>query len=284
MQDFPGRLGGLVDGAWSRVALPSGVDNSVRDQMVMVQAHLPRGLTSLTDRWYHLLSHELLDDVERATMPPRRLGARRRDEFLLGRLAAKIAISEVLRAKDAAVTILDIRLEPRYQRAPRVRVNPRRLTPSDVVVSVSHRDRVAVALSSSVPRHDVGIDLERRQLSPAVLRFGLLEEERGFLATLDDSRRIEAAARLWAAKESAAKAWGTGLDGLGGPRAVSTRIVESEHGVEPGHMLSVSGLRQHDFARMHAWAATAALGAHVLAVSVNQPRASESPTRGADRP
>lgn len=275
MPDVFGRHGGLLDGAWTRVALPPGVESKHLHDLVVVRAGASRqDCTSLADRWYDLLMLELLDDHERAWLPSQRCGVRRSQEFLLGRLAAKIAIREALRAKIGPVALTDIRLEP-HPAGPQVQVRSRPST-LNVVVSLAHRDRVAIALASSAPGLGVGIDLERRQLPQAVSRFGLRDDERHLLAALDDSRRPEAAARIWAAKESSAKAWRCGLDGLGGPRAVSTRLLDHEPDIRHGLTLSVSGLRLHDSTQLRARAATASLGEHVVAVSVSDPpRATE---------
>jgi malonyl CoA-acyl carrier protein transacylase/phosphopantetheinyl transferase len=146
------------------------------------------------------------EEFERLKLPKRQW------EWMMGRIAAKDAV-RVWHAREigagrmlhpAAFAILkDERSRP-Y-------VAPSAMIPNPPSISISHSMDRAVAIAGTSP---VGIDLETSHPDPAVVEFACSNAEREIIHA-ESTNRPEASwpARLWAAKEAAGKAMGTGLNG-----------------------------------------------------------------------
>ena len=79
-------------------------------------------------------------------------------------------------------------------------------------VSIAHTEGVAVGLACRDPGAGVGVDVERVvPRSPAFEGLAFTDEERALLDRVSSGDRDSWIARLWCAKEAAAKALGTGL-------------------------------------------------------------------------
>lgn len=131
--------------------------------------------------------------------------AKRQQDWLLGRLAAKRALAAAGGWDPATISIASSDGGP-----------PTFLGPDDRLagwdVSLTHGHGHALALAAPVP---VGIDLEkRRAISAGGWRFFLAEDERAWLQSgpLGDAGEVIA----WAAKEAAYKAWHGDCEGLHG--------------------------------------------------------------------
>ncbi|MEV8507477.1 beta-ketoacyl synthase N-terminal-like domain-containing protein [Actinoplanes sp. NPDC051475] len=136
-----------------------------------------------------------------------RMPAAKRNPWMLGRIAAKDAVR--FRQWDAGHTDvypieLTVRNEPSGK--PYVELRPGRgLVES--AVSIAHTAEAGVAIAGPAGA-EVGIDVvEIAPRDETTFRYALTDSER---AQLTDDRSF---ARLWAAKEAAGKALGTGLDG-----------------------------------------------------------------------
>jgi 4'-phosphopantetheinyl transferase len=138
-----------------------------------------------------------LSDEERARLDGYGVEKRRR-EFLLGRVAARQLLSDVLGAAPAEVPLAvaeDGAVEVGGEGAWRV--------------SISHTGEEAVAAVAEQP---VGVDLERIRKRPERLhRFLLAEEERSLLKRLPRPTTGEAFTLCWALKEAVLKAQRCGL-------------------------------------------------------------------------
>jgi phosphopantetheinyl transferase (holo-ACP synthase) len=98
-------------------------------------------------------------------------------------------------------------------------------------ISVAHTEGVALAIASPDPSARVGIDVERvRASGPGLEANTLLGSERDWLDrnTSTPERRDEWAARLWCAKEAAAKASGLGM--LAGAESAAAVDVDQHSG------------------------------------------------------
>lgn len=143
--------------------------------------------------------------------------AKRREDWRVGRWAAKSAVSACL----GGVQVEDIEVLATEDGSPSVRIpgsGARR-----VAVSLSHSRRrgFAVAVRGEV---NLGCDLEAlAPRSPAFIRDYFTESERASVMALEGSDRDEAATLVWAAKEAALKAMRQGL-------RVDTRSVETGSG------------------------------------------------------
>ncbi|WP_329315779.1 polyketide synthase dehydratase domain-containing protein [Streptomyces sp. NBC_01278] len=175
----------------------------------------PAGWCLARRRWTDPASQELvmrryLGAAERTAYE--RLAPRARAPWLLGRIAAKDALRQLLWDGGAGPVFP---VEVPIGNDPAGRPVPGGALARGFRLSIAHKDRVAVALAD--PSRPVGIDVEpvtgdpdaliRVALTPAEL---LLAED---LAARDGSGMPSALTTLWCAKEAAAKARGTGLSG-----------------------------------------------------------------------
>lgn len=160
-----------------RKDLPTYLSLSVR---VVEESEVQR-----PDEW---MSVREIAEAERIT------NARRRSQWMLGRIAAKrLAID------------LGLCEEPRECSVPTRGVKPVfeiRGAQSEMNLSISHSDEIAAATISSRP---VGIDIQRRRpIRPGSTKFFLREDESHLVTDCDDSTLLD----LWSAKEAALKASG----------------------------------------------------------------------------
>ncbi|MEV6597416.1 beta-ketoacyl synthase N-terminal-like domain-containing protein [Actinoplanes sp. NPDC051346] len=170
----------------------------------------PGGWTVVFDAWTDLVTRGMaargILGGEAAVEYERMPGAKR-NQWMLGRIAAKDAVR--FRQWDAGHTDvypieLTVRNEPSGK--PYVELRPGRGL-LDCAVSIAHTGEAGVAIAGPAGAA-VGIDVvEIVPRDETTYRYALTDTER---AQLTDDRSF---ARLWAAKEAAGKALGTGLDG-----------------------------------------------------------------------
>ncbi|MFD5513446.1 beta-ketoacyl synthase N-terminal-like domain-containing protein [Streptomyces sp. NPDC127051] len=175
----------------------------------------PAGWCLARRRWTDPASQELvmrryLGAAERAAYE--RLAPRARAPWLLGRIAAKDALRQLLWDGGAGPVFP---VEVPVGNDPAGRPVPEGVLARGFRLSIAHKDRVAVALAH--PSHPVGIDVEPVTADPdALIRVALTPAE---LLLAEDMAAREgtglpaALTALWCAKEAAAKARGTGLGG-----------------------------------------------------------------------
>jgi len=128
--------------------------------------------------------------------------ARRQGSYLLGRYAAKTALSSVLSEADLSA----IEIERGVFEQPIVRCDRN----GRWEVTISHTENLAVALAYPAG-HPMGVDLE--QIDPGqheTILSQLPERELGWL-NLCSAERFQVASALWAAKEALSKVLRTGL-------------------------------------------------------------------------
>jgi 4'-phosphopantetheinyl transferase len=144
---------------------------------------------------------ELLGKTETAYFSTLRF-PRRQATYLLGRYAAKMALSAVLSEPDLTA----IEIDHGVFEQPVVRCDRN----GGWDVTISHTEDVAVALAYPAG-HPMGIDLERIDLGKQdTIESQLSEREIGWLNRLS-VERLQFACALWAAKESLSKVLRTGL-------------------------------------------------------------------------
>jgi phosphopantetheinyl transferase len=125
---------------------------------------------------------------------------------LSGRIAAKDAVRDLLwRGGHGALFPVELAIESEASGRPIVHFGAGR----DLRVSIAHKEEIAVAIARE--GKDVGIDVER--IEPRTDAFGEISFTKEELRLVEGEPRDEAWTRLWAAKEAAAKAQGTGLEG-----------------------------------------------------------------------
>jgi acyl transferase domain-containing protein len=170
----------------------------------------PEGWTVVFDAWTDLVTRGMAARGilgGDAALEYERMPAATRKQWMLGRIAAKDAVR--FRQWDAGHTDvhpieLTVRNDPSGR--PFVDLRPGRgLVPS--AVSIAHTGEVGVAIAGPVGAQ-VGIDVvEIAPRDDSTIRYALTDAE---VAQLDGDVSV---ARIWAAKEAAGKALGTGLDG-----------------------------------------------------------------------
>jgi phosphopantetheinyl transferase (holo-ACP synthase) len=135
------------------------------------------------------------------------LPERRKEDWLAGRVAAKDAVRLLLWERGwGPLWPIEIEIPAGADGAPEV------LAPGglDLRVSISHKQGRAVAMVAEGT--DPGVDLETVEPRPPELdRSAFTERERGWLSERPEAERDGWRARLWAAKEAAAKRRRTGL-------------------------------------------------------------------------
>ncbi|NLD75115.1 MAG: 4'-phosphopantetheinyl transferase superfamily protein [Acidimicrobiales bacterium] len=174
----------------------------------------PGGWVLVEEGWPDSASRDVvmrrfLGRIERAEYASRNPNVQR--TWLLGRIAAKDAVRHLLgeRGSDPLFPV-EVGVTNDESGRPLVRV-PRDL---DVRVSIAHTTGLGVALAAVGV--DVGVDIE--PVEPRAGSFestAFTEAERELLATVGvaDGNRDRELTRWWAAKEAAAKAAGTGMQG-----------------------------------------------------------------------
>ncbi|WKD31441.1 type I polyketide synthase [Streptomyces xanthophaeus] len=175
----------------------------------------PEGWCLARRRWNDPASQELvmrryLGAAERAAYE--RLAPRGRAPWLLGRIAAKDALRQLLWDGGAGPVFP---AEVPIGNDPAGRPVPRSPLTRGFRLSIAHKDRIAVALAH--PDRAVGIDVEQVTADPdALIRIALGPAELRLaegLAAREGTGLPAALTALWCAKEAAAKAAGGGLGG-----------------------------------------------------------------------
>ncbi|MFF5806590.1 beta-ketoacyl synthase N-terminal-like domain-containing protein [Streptomyces sp. NPDC012746] len=175
----------------------------------------PAGWCLARRRWTDPASQELvmrryLGARERTAYE--RLAPRARAPWLLGRIAAKDALRQLLWDGGAGPVFP---AEVPVGNDPTGRPIAQGALAGGVRLSIAHKDRLAVALAH--PTRPVGIDVEAVTTDPdALVRIALGPQELRLaeeLTARDGAGLPAALTALWCAKEAAAKAHGTGLGG-----------------------------------------------------------------------
>jgi phosphopantetheinyl transferase len=168
--------------------------------------------------WESALEMAWLDDEERDAIRAAGGPPQRRRQRTWGRIAAKEAALRLWESRGGIpIAPLGLHAWSDERGRPHLRVRPPHILSTPPVVGIAHHGRVAVALAAAQPWTHAGIDVEA--IAPRSSGFEALafaEEERQLLGNLPD--RDEWSARLWCAKEAAAKATGWGL--AAGPPSV----------------------------------------------------------------
>lgn len=139
----------------------------------------------------------------------------RRRQRARGRIAAKEAALQLWQSRGGIpIAPLGLHTWSDERGRPHLRVRPPHALSNPPAIGIAHQGRVSVALAASQPWTHAGIDLET--IAPRPPGFEALAFAENERAILDQSPcRDEWSARLWCAKEAAAKA--TGWGAVAGP-------------------------------------------------------------------
>ncbi|MFA5941944.1 MAG: beta-ketoacyl synthase N-terminal-like domain-containing protein [Sinimarinibacterium sp.] len=161
-----------------------------------------------------MLAHMLLARSERAAFHALPASGPRREEWLMGRIAAKDAARDwYRRAAGVELAPADVEIHRDDAGRPFVRCAAvPGITPPAISIAHSRRWACAVAADASVA---VGLDYQRaeRVRTEDLVSGAFGPGEQPWLTTGDEAERSRCALALWCAKEAAAKAAGSGLLG-----------------------------------------------------------------------
>ena len=221
----------------------AAVDGAVMRRAQAFPEHL---LDTSYGIWKRVLAHMLLSRREREIFAALPKQGPRREEWLMGRIAAKDAV-RIWAQRSAGVALAPADIEIINNAEGRPEVLCRAVNGPMPAISISHSARHAVAALTAAGG-GVGIDLQslNRIDVEALAGGGLTAEEARLVraAAPGDAPRIAAA--IWSAKEAAAKALGTGLGGRPDDFRVSLTLSEPRHGVETAFAdVSCHGRRLH---------------------------------------
>lgn len=163
--------------------------------------------------WKRVVAHMCLNLAEREQFEALPARGPRREEWLMGRLAAKDAVRDWYRLRGGtALAPADIEILVDGAGRPSVSCAVMDMTPPALSISHSRGHAYAVASDAGVA---LGIDYQRFEhlKIEELIRGGFSEAEQGWLAAEREPERLRRAAGLWAAKEAACKAAGKGLQG-----------------------------------------------------------------------
>jgi phosphopantetheine--protein transferase-like protein len=197
-----------------------------------------RRVTGLSDElldsgggiWRRVLAQLVLSRTERAAWSALERPEAGRNQWLLGRIAAKDAVRAfAARRHGLRLCAADVEIVTDDDGRPRVTGAWVERIGRPPLVSLSHVPGLAVAAAADAGRYQgVGIDVERLGRVKgdfAELAFGLAERD---LLESTGPAQDEWALRCWCAKEALAKALGRGF--LGDPQALVIREIDRETG------------------------------------------------------
>lgn len=181
--------------------------------------------------WRRMLAHMVLGHAERRTFYALPGNSGRREEWLMGRIAAKEALREWLKTEHGHdVASADLELLASGDGRPLASCSALPDVPMPTV-SISHSRRWAVA-ALSPPGQPCGLDYQRLDhVDPDLLAAGSLTDlERALLRPWQGQPLLaQITVALWSSKEAAAKSHGEGLGG----RPVDWRVVRLSEGPRP---------------------------------------------------
>ncbi len=170
-------------------------------------------LDSSHEIWLKALAYLALNPAERAEWEGMKAVNKRRQEWLLGRCAAKDAVREaVANATGIVLSAADVEIAYDSHGKPETRgawMDRLHVKPS---ISITHSHGIAAAMATLEPGAHPGIDIETKREARHFEAIAFREDERALLASKAPAdRHDEWALRLWTAKEAVSKALGQGF-------------------------------------------------------------------------
>ncbi|MBW4546920.1 MAG: polyketide synthase dehydratase domain-containing protein [Symplocastrum torsivum CPER-KK1] len=181
----------------------------------------------------HVIAHLMLTAQEREFWYGLPEKGPRRSDWLLGRIAAKDALRQWAKQSfNLELSPIDIQILPTHLGKPLVQCSALESVGSLPDISISHSRGYVVAAVASRPNIQLGIDLERLDLTHVDdwLTSVFTEQELKLLPHSNKATMVG----LWCAKEAAAKANGTGLEGVPNQWAI-THYSRDSHQANVSH-------------------------------------------------
>ncbi|MBA3994752.1 MAG: hypothetical protein C0469_14635, partial [Cyanobacteria bacterium DS2.3.42] len=219
----------LVAAAVENLSLPAEIALEIA-VAVINSSDIPDDETVAT--W---LSDYFLTGVEQQYLSDSITRRERKREWLLGRIAAKDAMRRLyFKTFNAALPPLELSILPNQNGAPFVQSHFLQSQGITTQISITHKDGYAVALArfakGNASNFGYGIDYEPYSArDEGMERLMLNDDETHFISGVTDEERNQILTRLWAAKESSAKALGTGIGGNPRKWTVQSLTKENNH-------------------------------------------------------
>ncbi|MCC7532014.1 MAG: polyketide synthase dehydratase domain-containing protein [Candidatus Melainabacteria bacterium] len=192
------------------------------------------------------LSDYFLTGVEQQYLSDSITRRERKREWLLGRIAAKDAMRRLYqKTLNNPLPPLELSILPSQNGAPFVQSHLLQSQGITTQISITHKDGYAVALArfaqGNASTLGYGIDYEPYSVrEDGIERLMLNEEETHFISGASPEERNQILTRIWAAKESSAKALGTGIGGNPRKWTVQSLVKEQDHYIatvlSPNHL------------------------------------------------
>jgi phosphopantetheinyl transferase len=182
--------------------------------------------------WRRVFSHLVLSRREREIWYGLQLPEARRIEWLLGRMAAKDGVCELMKRRHGLeLCPADVEILPNEHGRPVVGGAWAAHVPSVPAVSISHTEGLAVALTGLAEGGlTLGVDVERLDhMNDDVRALAFTPEEQRLLSSLGSNGDREWPLRFWCGKEAVSKALGGGTGQ--GPLGLVVRGVDPASGV-----------------------------------------------------
>lgn len=187
--------------------------------------------------WEKVLAHLVLNCNEREVWRGMKGPAKRRVEWLLGRVAAKDAV-RLLVQRSHGLTLcpadVEIVAAGGDQGRPLVRGAWLKKLDQPIMISLAHTDGTAVAVAAQNEREGpvpgLGIDVEHvRRERQSFEKIAFTPAEQVMLAEIGEQKDETWPLRLWCAKEAVGKALGQGL--AGGPLGIVAQEIDIRTGI-----------------------------------------------------
>lgn len=160
--------------------------------------------------WLKIMSHVVLDSLERKQFLEMKGSASRRTEWLYGRIAAKEAVRRYLKDfHQARWSYADVEIWPNAEGKPNAIGDWKQYLASQLDIAIAHTSQFVVAVAAS--NYRVGCDVESvaRDLSEEFTNGVFTPDEQEVAAR--SSSPAQAIIRFWCAKEAVSKTLGTGI-------------------------------------------------------------------------
>ena len=160
--------------------------------------------------WLKIMSHVVLDSLERKQFLEMKGSASRRTEWLYGRIAAKEAVRRYLKDfHQARWSYADVEIWPNAEGKPNAIGDWKQYLASQLDIAIAHTSQFVVAVAAS--NYRVGCDVESvaRDLSEEFTNGVFTPDEQELAAR--SSSPAQAIIRFWCAKEAVSKTLGTGI-------------------------------------------------------------------------
>jgi acyl transferase domain-containing protein/phosphopantetheinyl transferase (holo-ACP synthase) len=222
--------------------LPLPADSSSETAVAFIKSSdIPDDETVAT--W---LSDYFLTGVEQQYLSDSITRRERKREWLLGRIAAKDAMRRLyIKTFNRPLPPLELSILPNQNGAPFVQSHFLQSQGITTQISITHKDGYAIALArfakGNTPSFGYGIDYEPYAVrEEGMERLMLNDEETHFISGVSADERNQILTRIWAAKESSAKALGTGIGGNPVKWTVKSMAKEQDHYIatvlSPNHL------------------------------------------------